>query len=513
MADSTSAETSAQPETHLLNNFARDLRAYWPLWLIVAAAVFLRLYEIHRLPGMHGDEAWYGVQARRLLAGELVEWRTPTSNVPGILQLGSLTLLHAIFPPSLLLLRLPVLISSLASMLLIYAIGRRFFGQGAAMTAVVLMACLPINIAYARLGWDPSHSTLLILASAYAAFAGRRLLCALFFALAMTNHPSAVFVAPFLTLAYLGFDFSSEGWRSSVIDTVKLVALLSLAVLLGIAISPATTHYVSLSAALSRLADPQGWAQFGVMFCRLLSGDTNYAYSVGVGLGSARAWADWAIGAGLTMTLVAGLVIVVRKSNWKVAGMLAGMIASLALLYLAAGKWALNPGLERFGYPMVSITALTVAAVVVPQKYWFQPLLALISLPMLASFWLHYVTPLKDGRTRQALGFWTGWQDPARSVFQLISADAQRSGARIIVEDWWLQMPISYYAVGAPFEVIDAGQSGGIETAESSGGTYWVTYGGSALDRSLGKRIRVQPRWTVHTTNRNDEIRIWKYSN
>ena len=31
-----------------------------------------------RLPGVNGDEAWYGVQVLRLLSGEAVDWRTPT---------------------------------------------------------------------------------------------------------------------------------------------------------------------------------------------------------------------------------------------------------------------------------------------------------------------------------------------------------------------------------------------------------------------------------------------------
>src|SRR5688572_23562479 len=206
MTSLTSAAIPASAPPFSWRNAVRtDLRAYWPLWMIVALAIFLRLYEVHRLPGMQGDEAWYGLQARLLLSGAPIEWRTPTGNVPGMIHLWSLILLHSLFEPSLLLLRLPSILTSIAALLLAYAVGRRFFGQAAGMGSLVLMACLPVTIAYARLGWDPSHSPLLVLAAAYAAFAGRRLLGALLFALALANHPSAAFIAPFLTLGFFGF--------------------------------------------------------------------------------------------------------------------------------------------------------------------------------------------------------------------------------------------------------------------------------------------------------------------
>jgi 4-amino-4-deoxy-L-arabinose transferase-like glycosyltransferase len=190
-----------------------DVRVYWPLWLIVAAAIVLRLWDVHRVPGFNGDEAWYGVQVQQLLAGLPIDWRTPTGNVPGMLQIGSLWLLHSGFSPSLLLLRIPALLSSLAALAMAYAVGRRFFGATAGMTALVMMASFPAAIAYARLGWDPSHAPLLVLIAIYAAFAGRLLLSALVFAFALATHPATVFVAPLLVLAHFGFERQRKGGR------------------------------------------------------------------------------------------------------------------------------------------------------------------------------------------------------------------------------------------------------------------------------------------------------------
>lgn len=490
-----------------------DLRTYWPLWLIIAAGLFLRIYEAHRLPGMHGDEAWYGLQARRLLAGDVVEWRTPTGNVPGILHLGSLILLHAIFLPSLMLLRLPALLSSIGAIALAYVVGRRFFGPIAAMAATILMASLPLNIAYARLGWDPSHSPLFILAAAYAAFAGRKLLCALLFALALTNHPSAVFAAPFLTLGFFGFRIEEGEWRRPTVETLRLAALLLVGISLTIALSPTAIHYVSLSGALTRLVDPGQWAQFGLMFCRLLTGDTIYLYAVGEGLGPLRPWADGLVAAGLAILASAALFEYRRRVDWATVGVVAGCMASLALLYLATGNWVLSPRFERFGFPMVPIAVIAIAALMefaVANRLFVRSVLAMISLPLFAGFWLHYLEPLRDGRIQSAQGFWTGTEDPALSVFQRIAGDRRRSdAARIIVEDWWLYTPISYYAAGSRFDVLDARKVSAAEGVDSSYRTYWVTFAGSRFDRSVRQRTDLNLRWTVSTVSRDSSIHIW----
>ena len=103
----TGGAPSAPNPASLRAKLSADVRAYWPLWMIVAAAVATRFYEFGRVPGMQGDEAWYGVQALDLLRGRGGELRTPTGNVPGLLHGGALVLLHSLFQPSLWLLRLP----------------------------------------------------------------------------------------------------------------------------------------------------------------------------------------------------------------------------------------------------------------------------------------------------------------------------------------------------------------------------------------------------------------------
>ena len=47
---------------------------------ILTFAVWLRCWRLGTIPGINGDEAWYGVQAQSVLHGESIAWRTPTGN-------------------------------------------------------------------------------------------------------------------------------------------------------------------------------------------------------------------------------------------------------------------------------------------------------------------------------------------------------------------------------------------------------------------------------------------------
>ena len=68
-------------------------------------AVALRCRDLGNLPGINGDEAWYGVQAELLLRSERISPRTPSGNLLNPLFFAPQFALHAIFQPSFALLR------------------------------------------------------------------------------------------------------------------------------------------------------------------------------------------------------------------------------------------------------------------------------------------------------------------------------------------------------------------------------------------------------------------------
>jgi hypothetical protein len=79
------------------------------LWInaaaLLAAAVFLRCWQLGNIPGFNGDEAWYGVQAMRAVHGQGFQWLTPTGNPINAFFFVLLVGLHFFLPPSVLLLR------------------------------------------------------------------------------------------------------------------------------------------------------------------------------------------------------------------------------------------------------------------------------------------------------------------------------------------------------------------------------------------------------------------------
>jgi hypothetical protein len=492
------------------------LRRHWLVWLIVAVAIAFRLIDLGHLPGMQGDEAWYGLQARALLAGGQVEWRTPTGNVPGMIQIGSLALLHALFPPSLLLLRIPTLLSSLAAMAVVHAIGRRFLSPVSAVIALLMMASLPINIAYARFGWDPSHSGLLVLLAVYATWLNRRLLAAMTFALAMTNHPSAVFIAPFLTLSYLGIELARHDRRRAVTNMLSFAALLLLAIAFVMLLSPVTGQYLDAGKSLRRVFNPLAWTDFMLSLAALISGQTSYAMTTGQGFGGASPAISAVILAALIATAGGGLWLALRpKLDWPLLGVVGGWLVSLLLLYLVAGSWVMHPGLERFGLPMLPLTVLAMAAVL---GWWSdrggwgwlaQPLVAAAAAFLLAGFWFHYLSAGEHPRGRPGQGYWTAAEDPGATAFKAISrAAGANPKAAIVAEDWWIAAPIAYYASGSPLKVVKDGKSLDLDSS-SPGGTYWVAYASGPLDRSLAGRPGLRLRQTITTNHPLNSLHIW----
>ena len=140
--------------------------------LLLLAAIWLRCHMLENIPGINGDEAWYGVQAWRIgHGGPHVAWHTPTGNPLNPLFIGPLALLHLWLPPSIMLLRSLAVASGLFALVLNWLFCRWVFDRRTAIISTVLLAVLPINIAYCRIAWDASQSLAATLPVVYFALA------------------------------------------------------------------------------------------------------------------------------------------------------------------------------------------------------------------------------------------------------------------------------------------------------------------------------------------------------
>ena len=80
----------------------------------------------------------------------------------------------------------------------------RFLSTSLAWVATLLLATLPVTIAYGRFGWDSSQSVLVGVLLIYCLMTRRWALAALCFVLGVWVHPTNIFLAPlvFIHLAY-----------------------------------------------------------------------------------------------------------------------------------------------------------------------------------------------------------------------------------------------------------------------------------------------------------------------
>lgn len=492
------------------------MRLAWKLlpWVVIAIAILFRVLELGRLPGINGDEAWYGVQAQRWASGEMVDWRTPSGNLPGPLQLGGLLLLQAVFEPSFALLRVPSLIASLGAMAMAYAIGRRFFDRTTAMIALLLMAALPVNIAYARFGWDTSHLGLVILAAAYAALAGRRVLSALAFGLSVTVHPTAVFAGPFLALLVFGREMETVPLRPAIARLLPYLAMLILASGLLAITTSGGQALASFSGLGDRLTAPAQWAAFGILFERLMTGETVYRYITGQGFGRLTPSIDLA-GAVLIMGLAASAIITLRRRAFGIAaGVVTGWLLSLLLFFLIAGNGALQPHFERYALWLIAPTSLAVAVLVrrlVRRDNVAITITLAITILLLAGFWLRYFVVLETQGSLSSRTFWTGPAEPKQAAHDQLAAVARAEGPiRVVAEDWWLFWPVRYLAGGEPIKMRNAEslppRPDRIAQREE---IYWLVYTGSALDRQIAATADARLRSAIDATGHPQALHIW----
>ena len=169
-----------------MRNFILKIRAtprqtlfLWSLLLAVfGTGIAFRSLWLANIPGINGDEAWYGAQLRDL---PHFTWHTPSGNIVDPFHMLPLALSQFLFPSGFLALRLPSLLSGLLLIGLGWLIFRKSLSPTVALIFALLVAGSPDLIAYSRFGWDASHTglaTLFVMCTAV--WAGAQLAARLF---------------------------------------------------------------------------------------------------------------------------------------------------------------------------------------------------------------------------------------------------------------------------------------------------------------------------------------------
>lgn len=107
---------------------------------------------LHRVPGLFGDEASEGENARELLRSERIVVKGERSYIGPLIDYARVPFVLA-FDYSALALRMVMLLASLATFWLAVVVFNRLFGERAALGAVAMMFFSPTYLLYQRLGW------------------------------------------------------------------------------------------------------------------------------------------------------------------------------------------------------------------------------------------------------------------------------------------------------------------------------------------------------------------------
>jgi len=447
---------------------------------LLGTAVCFHVMYLSRVPGISGDEGWWGIQALAWLSNRPYEARTTSGNPIDLFFLVPVAALHAFAPPSFLLLRTIPALVNLMALPIGYWFVNRAYGSTTAWIYTVALASMPTAIAHSRICQDPSQSVFWSGIAIYLSLLGyaeKRMrygaAAILVFPIVLWTHPTNVFIAPFLVLPFV--PAMRARWpaaaRARVILFLAGAVLIVLAGLTTLAVVQhlaGTIDYLNrpwLSNAAARMIDGRQWFEFAANGARLLNGVTVYHYFSG-----ARPW---------TPPYDAAVVIIVGVALWGLLRRFRGAHGSLdaALILATAGTWlgfyafagpqALMPHFERWGLCLIVPATLVLArgaSVWIessPKMRW--PAVAAATLVVscwLTTFYVNYFREFATSGGRSHLTYVTAGTEPKQQVLERILGQATGpAGIVVLAQQWWLYWPIRYLASEHPNVSVDMGLS------------------------------------------------------
>ncbi len=452
---------------------------------MVLVAVWFRGRSLENIPGTNGDEAWYGVQALEVLAEGEFRLRTPTGNPVNLFFLGPAVLLHAWLPPSMALLRLVSVLSGIAMLGINWLFCRWVFDRRTAVVSTVLLAVLPINIAYSRFAWDASQSVAATLPVVYLSLAAvrfgqwrGRLLAAAVVAevAACLVHPTNLLAGAAIVAAAVACIDRQRARRIAVriVSDRRMLTGVAMALLLTCAAAICWLQTDGAARFTGRLGDPRelihprAAPHFSVLYARLFTGATVYQYIPG-----SRSWLQWpgirgaegwGVDVALFWALVAAAVWWLWRS-WKMAGrredrvLLAAWAFGLAAFLLTAGTHAMTPGWERFAICLIApaVVLLSRGAALFAEARAGPRRLGLIGASLLgwfvlADFHQHYFAFIEQTGGRSHATFRTAAVEPKQAALQTIlnqralEQPAPAETTWVVAGAWWNYWPLRYRA-------------------------------------------------------------------
>ena len=429
-------------------------------WLIAAVlfAIALRVVAIDRLPGINGDEAWYGVNVNELLHGGTAFFQTPSGNLVNPVHSFPLLLISLVAEPSFAVLRAPEVWWGVLTVVLAYPLLAQPIGTRAALLVTLLLAASPTAIAYARLGWDPSGTPFLSLLTIALALRDRPWLATISMAVAYLVHPTNIFLVPFAVACWAPhgqrrYVASSEQLRRrlriaagvSFVVAIPVVAVLALAV-------ARMGRLPSIEMVVERVLWPSVWYDVWLAFVRLFSGVTAATYVAGPMPSALVTMADVIA---IAIMLVATVALIVRArghGELRARWLLVGMASSLLMFHVVGGPIALDPGHERYAMSLlVPLTVFSSIGLDFANHLSRWAVIALTTTMCVSHITITlagYFVPLATRGGEAHPTFRTGQAEPKAAAYQYLRDVTPPSElVAVFAEDWWIYWPVRYLAI------------------------------------------------------------------
>lgn len=449
---------------------------------MIAASVCLRVWRLDWIPGLSGDEAWYGAQAESLLSGQSFSWRTPTGNLINPFFLGLVVAAHAFGGPDIGLLRSAAVVSGLGALVANYWLCGRTLDRRTALVSTTLLAILPTNIAYSRFAWDASQSLLATLIVMYVSLQAaeasglrcRRLIAVGFLALgaAVWVHPTNVFIAPMLgTAIFLRHIPAFWTWRWRWVVPAALIA--------GLILLPGTRPIAM------RIFNPGEYAAFIGNFVGLFSGSTALEFIPGSiaprgEFNWHRALYDLPMTVGLLVAIMGAYRQLVAKGPADRC-LAIGWAACVLGFFAVAGPRAIEPHWERYGMCLIAPTVL-IATRGAPawldrtgsRKNVATWILAATGCLWLTGFFVDYFVFFARTGGQSHVAFRTAPVEPKVAALDFIlNQPSTGYPVQIVAADWWTYWPLKYLSAREPVEVLSASDVAGGKHDNKADSTAW----------------------------------------
>jgi hypothetical protein len=497
--------------------------------VLLATAICFRLMYLSSMPGVSGDEGWWGVQALAWLSDRPYEAHTTSGNPIDLFFLVPVALVHTIAPPSFLLLRaVPALVNLLALPVGFWFV-RRLYGSTTAWVYTVALAILPTAIAHSRICQDPSQSIFWTGIVVYLSLLGVRGLrrawsylaaAVLIFPVVLWTHPTNIFVGAFLLLPFGAAVHpllpASPGRRALlfVVAAVVVAAGLSIAwpALRQLA---ASNPYLerTLSTASDRMTDGAQWFEFAANNVRLFNGVTIYHYFSG----ARPATVPYDV---VTVVVIAAAIwglLVAPTDERRVLDY--ALIAACAIMWIGffafAGPQALRPHAERWGLCLIVPATLVVSRGLGARIEAMRSMprlsiaaMGLVAAGLLISFYVNYFREFHTSGGRSHLAYVTAPIEPKQQALEhILASSTDARGVTIVTQQWWLFWPIAYLAKERPQVSVvmgfDPERHPGFQDALQNGRLFVVEFAGTPELARATEWIRERGLHAVSTSIRD----------